>query len=230
MRSEHLRFFLSLAQTGSILQSSRELYTTHQNVSKIIRQLESELGCTLFVRSRKGVTLTPGGKLLLPLAQHTVDEFSKMRTNLRALEKNSDISGDLHILSADLATFSVLSSSVHLFTQLYPSVTIRLENKEPLAILEKITLHPQIVGVVVILNNPAFYDFYKPYIQQVQLYPLLQDTYSCVVGAQSPLANYKSISLTEFSQQPFATTAYNENGENILTKVITSYGGSVSFL
>ena len=69
MRTEHLEYFLKLAQTNSITQAAKELYTTHQNVSKIIRQLEEDLGTTLFLRNQKGVALTPTGQLLLPVAQ-----------------------------------------------------------------------------------------------------------------------------------------------------------------
>ena len=71
MRTEHLEYFLKLAQTNSITQAAKELYTTHQNVSKIIRQLEEDLGTTLFLRNQKGVALTPTGQLLLPVAQRT---------------------------------------------------------------------------------------------------------------------------------------------------------------
>ena len=57
MRTEHLEYFLKLAQTNSITQAAKELYTTHQNVSKIIRQLEEDLGTTLFLRNQKGVEI-----------------------------------------------------------------------------------------------------------------------------------------------------------------------------
>ena len=229
MRSEHLKFFLNLVQTGSILQSSQELYTTHQNVSKMIRQLENELGTTLFIRSKKGVQLTATGKLLLPVAQQTVALFTELRTNITMLEKEVALTGELHILSSDLVSFTILSSLIHQFSELYPALQIRLENTEPLVILQKIALHPQMVGVVVILNNSKFHSLYKPYLQQIQLTPLLRDNFCCVVGPKSPLYNNRSISLDQFSQHPFATTTSNEEGENILTNLLESYGGTVSF-
>ncbi len=64
MRTEHLKYFLNLVETGSITQTSKELYTTHQNVSKIIRQLEEDLGTTLFIRTTKGIELTATGNCL----------------------------------------------------------------------------------------------------------------------------------------------------------------------
>ena len=46
MRIEHLEYLICLARTHSITKASEELFTTHQNVSKMIRQLEQELGVT----------------------------------------------------------------------------------------------------------------------------------------------------------------------------------------
>ena len=229
MRGEHIKYFLSLVQTNSIQQTSLELYTTRQNVSKMIRQLENELDIELFLRSKKGVELTPAGKLFLPIAKQTVQEFGRFRANISALKKGADVTGELHILSSDMVSFTAISPLIQLFTELYPMLNVHLEIKEPLSILQKIALYPQLVGIVVILNNPEFHKLYMPYIQQIQLTPLLQDDYSCIVGAQSPLNKHKSISLTEFAQQPFATTTLNEDGKNVLTNLIASYGGTVSF-
>lgn len=229
MRTEHLKYFLSLAETGSITQTGKELYTSHQNISKIMRQLEEDLGTTLFLRTPKGIELTATGKLFLSLAQRTLNDFSKFRTNILALEKRDDIFGKLHIFSSELVNLTILSSILQIFAELYPSLHIHLENKEPREIFQKIALHPALIGVVAVLNNPEFRNLYAPYIQQVQLTPLIQDTYYCIVHKSSPLADYKSISLAEFSTYPFAATNLNEDEESILTKLVTSYGGHVAF-
>lgn len=44
MRLEQLKYFLSIAETQSINKTSLEFYTTHQGISKAIRQLEGEIG------------------------------------------------------------------------------------------------------------------------------------------------------------------------------------------
>lgn len=69
MRAEHLKYFVALAENHSITKTSLEFYTSHQSVSKVIRQLEEEMGTALFVRSQKGMTLTPEGEVLLPVAR-----------------------------------------------------------------------------------------------------------------------------------------------------------------
>lgn len=229
MRTEHLTYFLSLAETHSITQSSRDLYTTHQNVSKIIRQLEEDLGTVLFIRSQKGVELTATGKLLLPLAQRTVNDFAQLRADMVALEKRTDITGELHVLGSEIVNFTIFDSLIHIFAELYPSLSIRLEGGDPIDVLRAIALHPQKIGVVVVLSNPEFYNLYTPYIEQVRLTALAEDRYCCVGSATSALKELKSISLAQFVQYPFATIDSGDNGSSIVTRLVTERGGSVAF-
>ena len=56
--------FYTVARTGSISHSSRELYISQPAISKAIQKLEQNLDTILFKRSSRGVTLTPDGELL----------------------------------------------------------------------------------------------------------------------------------------------------------------------
>ena len=229
MRTEHLEYFLKLAQTNSITQAAKELYTTHQNVSKIIRQLEEDLGTTLFLRNQKGVALTPTGQLLLPVAQRTFTDFSQLRKDITALEKRPHLTGALQIFSSDTVSYSMLSNVIQIFSDLYPDLSIHLHNTDALTILQEVALHPTRIGITAVLSNPEFQHLYEPYLQQVNLYPLIQDTYYCLVGNSSPLAELKSISLAQFVQYPYIATTVNDEGENALTRLVTERGGSVAF-
>lgn len=57
--------FYTVARTGSISHSSRDLYISQPAISKSIQKLEQNLDTVLFKRSSRGVTLTPDGELLL---------------------------------------------------------------------------------------------------------------------------------------------------------------------
>ena len=56
--------FYTVARTGSISHSSRDLYISQPAISKAIQKLEQNLDTVLFKRSSRGVTLTPDGELL----------------------------------------------------------------------------------------------------------------------------------------------------------------------
>lgn len=56
-----LRFFYQVTRSGSLVAASTQLHVTHGAISKQIKQLETELGVTLFFREHRQLTLTPAG-------------------------------------------------------------------------------------------------------------------------------------------------------------------------
>lgn len=79
MRIEQLEYFLSVARHGSLSQAAENLYVGQPTLSAAIASMEKELGRKLFVRTRRGMKLTPLGEDILPLAERTVDDFYAMR-------------------------------------------------------------------------------------------------------------------------------------------------------
>ncbi|MCD8331574.1 MAG: LysR family transcriptional regulator [Oscillospiraceae bacterium] len=61
---ESYKIFYFVAQYGSITTAAQRLYVTQPTVTKAVHKLEEQLNCALFVRTRRGVRLTPEGELL----------------------------------------------------------------------------------------------------------------------------------------------------------------------
>lgn len=61
MQLKQLKYFLVAEKTGSFNKAALELYTTQPNVSKVISNLERDLGYSLFIRSKTGLSLTEKG-------------------------------------------------------------------------------------------------------------------------------------------------------------------------
>jgi DNA-binding transcriptional LysR family regulator len=59
-----LRYFAAVAQEGNLTRAAERLFVSQPALTKQIRQLESQLGVELFVRSRAGMTLTAAGQVL----------------------------------------------------------------------------------------------------------------------------------------------------------------------
>ena len=62
MYFEQLAYFIEVANAKSMSAASNNLHVTQQNISKAIKQLETELGVQLFERTTSGVFLTKAGK------------------------------------------------------------------------------------------------------------------------------------------------------------------------
>src|SRR6478735_7894218 len=70
MELRHLRYFIAVAETGSLTEAAkRRLYTSQPSLSRQIRDLEGEVGVELLSRSVRGVELTAAGKAFLDHAR-----------------------------------------------------------------------------------------------------------------------------------------------------------------
>ncbi|SAL30421.1 LysR family transcriptional regulator [Caballeronia udeis] len=70
MELRHLRYFIAVAETGSLtVAAERRLYTSQPSLSRQIRDLEEEVGAELFNRGSRGVELTAAGKAFLDHAR-----------------------------------------------------------------------------------------------------------------------------------------------------------------
>lgn len=70
MDFRHIRAFIAVADALSVTRAAERLHITQPPLTRHIHQLERELGVTLFVRHRHGVTLTRAGQELLDRARH----------------------------------------------------------------------------------------------------------------------------------------------------------------
>jgi len=97
VKIENLKIFLEVAQSESINEAARNLFMTHQNLNKIIKNLEAELNTQLFVRTNKGIQLTSNGKELFVTASQIVKNYDSF------LEK-------LHNTDTEIIKFYTLAS------------------------------------------------------------------------------------------------------------------------
>lgn len=224
MRAEHLKYFLALAENHSITKTNLEFYTTHQSVSKIIRQLEEEMEAQLFVRSSKGMTLTPEGEVLLPVARETVKAFQQVRLELAHMTRQKDLEGELLLWDTPISNAVAMPSLLSDFSALYPKVRYQIKEANTLDCMQYVSLHHNGLALVVIMHNEAYREVFTPYVDQVRLQPFMKDEYICVAGAQSPLAKRKTISIAELMQQPIAMLQTEINETHPFTQLLQRLG------
>jgi len=85
MELRHLRYFVAVAEAGSLkLAAEEKLHTTQPSLSRQIRDLEHEVGTALLVRSSRGVELTAAGRVLL---DHARVMLSQAETAVRSVRQ-----------------------------------------------------------------------------------------------------------------------------------------------
>jgi LysR family transcriptional regulator, hca operon transcriptional activator len=70
MELRHLRYFVAVAEAGSLKVAADErLHTTQPSLSRQMRDLEGEIGTKLLTRTSRGITLTPAGRVFVDHAR-----------------------------------------------------------------------------------------------------------------------------------------------------------------
>ena len=75
MTLQQLRYVVSVAEAGSITVAAKALYISQPSLSNAIRDVEAEVGLTIFVRSRTGVSLTNEGMEFLGYARQVLQQM-----------------------------------------------------------------------------------------------------------------------------------------------------------
>lgn len=127
-----MRIFRAVAETGSFLAASEALHCAQSGVSQRMQRLEKELGTELFSRSRKGVSLTKKGELLLARAVRLLELADETESELR---DDSVPSGAIRIGSLQTIAETVLPGILAAYHAKYPDVSLSVMtgNSEALA-------------------------------------------------------------------------------------------------
>ena len=128
MNNSQIRYeiFLKVAELGNITLAADALSYTQSGVSHAIAAMEREAGCTLFHRSKTGVTLTESGKALLPLVQDLVNKQHSLDQTMDALSNR--VAGTLRVGSFTSFTATWMALLIQDFTKRFPEVKIELTN------------------------------------------------------------------------------------------------------
>ena len=120
------RVFYYAAKYRSFSQAAAALYSNQPNVTRMIRKLESELGCALFFRSPQGVRLTPEGEKLYT---HIAVAFESIEAGEEEVLSDQSLqSGIVHIAASSLALRTRLFQVLARYRRAYPHVRICLTN------------------------------------------------------------------------------------------------------
>lgn len=124
---ELYRVFCTVARCGSLSHAARELYISQPAVSQAMRRLEDSLGCSLFTRTSRGITLTSEGRMLYSYADKAVSLVSAAEDKLNRMRTLQ--SGALMIGASDTLCQYFLLPYLKRFHDEYPEVQLQVINR-----------------------------------------------------------------------------------------------------
>lgn len=123
---DYYRVFYYVAKYKSFTGAAGALLNNQPNITRMIKKLEEELGCTLFVRQRRGVSLTPEGEKLYA---HISVAFEHILSGEQEIARDKSLqSGIVTIAASEIALHCVLLPVLKKFRNTYPGIRIKILN------------------------------------------------------------------------------------------------------
>lgn len=136
MDSKSLQHFLMLADTLHFSRASAACHISPSTLSRTIKQLEDELGVTLFIRDNRSVSLTAEGRRLQTYARETLLQWQTLRSTLQADQQ--ELQGELSMYCSVTASYSFLYEILSHFRQDYPRIEIKLHTGDPAEAIQRV--------------------------------------------------------------------------------------------
>jgi DNA-binding transcriptional LysR family regulator len=118
-----LRYFVAVAQTRHFGQAAERLHMAQSPLSQAIRQLESQVGTALFVRTTRRVDLTPAGEAFLRDALRILESVEAAQARVRLIGEGS--TGLLRVGATGLAAFRHLPQLARIAARELPGLVLR---------------------------------------------------------------------------------------------------------
>jgi DNA-binding transcriptional LysR family regulator len=124
MNWDDLRYFLAVAEGGSLLAAARKLGVNHSTVFRRINAFETSVGARLFERLADGYQLTTAGEDLVAHARRVGEEVDRLQ--LRVLGRDYRPSGKIRLTAPDNIAYAFLPAYLAEFQTRYPDIALEL--------------------------------------------------------------------------------------------------------
>ena len=191
MELRTLRYFLAAAQEENMTRASEILHVTQPTLSRQIMDLERELGVTLMLRGKNGLTLTDDGRFFRQRAQEIVELTDRLEKDIAGQKK--DISGMVVIGASEVGGSQTLAKLIKEFSEKYPAVQFTLYNETVDNIKDRLDKGLVDIGLLLEPADVTKYDYVR--LDR-------QDTWGLLMRDDHPLADKESLTVEDVASCP----------------------------
>ena len=191
MELRTLRYFLAAAQEANMTRAADILHVTQPTLSRQIMDLEKELGTTLLLRGKNGLSLTDDGIFFRQRAEEIVELADRLERSFA--ERNAEVSGVISIGAVEAIGSRLFAKLIKRFSEKYPLVRFDLYNEVVDSLKERMDKGLIDVGLLLEPVDTSKYD----YIRLSQ-----KETWGVLMRDDHPLAQRESIRPEEVIRYP----------------------------
>ena len=218
MTIQQLNYVITISEKGSLNKAADVLYVTQPSLTSAVRELEKELGITLFNRGGKGVTLTNDGAEFIQYARQVVNQYDRL---LEKYGKGGNLRKKFGISCQhySFAVKSFVEMVKHFDTDEYEFAIRESKTRD---VIEDVTTGKSEVGILYLsdFNRKAIGKFLKS--SQLEFHPLIKCEPYVYLWKGHPLAKQKSIRLEELQKYPCLSFEQGPSGAFYFAEEILS--------
>jgi DNA-binding transcriptional LysR family regulator len=215
MQPYQLTYFVAVAEASSFTRAAQRIRVVQSAVSAAVRQLERELGCDLFDRGHRGVTLTAEGLALLPRAREALVSLELARD---AVDRaRGRLSGSVTLGMMDYAGPLDLGALLSEFHAMHPDVVVKLRQTMAgsYSSLDEVRAGTLDLALVSTLTNE---------VPGIQLDDLHAESLVFVCPADHPLADRESVSILDIASEDYIDFPLGWGNRSVVERAFETLG------
>lgn len=210
--------FLEAARHLSFSKAAEILYISQPAISKHIKLLEEQYNTNLFERKGNSISLTEAGKILLKHVIKGKEIQKQSEFEITTLSNSNKAKGTLVIGASTTVALYVIPSVLSAFHQRYPTINLRLVNRNSENILNALLENEIDLGIIE----------GKKKITSVKYQSFLKDEVIAVCSSKSPLAINKKVHIEELKDIPVALRERGSGTLSALTEALAKHKFKIS--
>ncbi|MBP3950856.1 LysR family transcriptional regulator [Bacillus suaedae] len=198
MTIQQLKYVIEIVLCGSINEAARRLYLSQPSLSKAVKELEKEIGITIFTRTTRGITLSPDGAEFLGYARQIVEQTELLERRYF----NTTPSQQLLSVSTQHYAFAVNAYVEMIKKYGADEYQFTLRETRTYEIIEDVKNLRSEIGILYMssFNEKIMKQMLKE--EGLEFHLLFEANPHIFVSSESPLAKKTSVSLEDLEQFP----------------------------
>ena len=208
MTLNQLQYVITIADTGSFNRAAEKLYVSQPSLTTAVRELENELGITVFTRTNRGVSLTVDGEGFLPYARAVCDQYLRLNEAYgRSGARKQQFAVSTQHYSFAVKAFVEMAKAVDVAQ--YEFAIRETRTKE---VIDDVATLRSEIGILYLssFNRKALTRLIAD--RQLAFTPLIECQPYVYLCAAHPLAKKPSICFEDL--QPYPCLSYEQGSEN----------------
>lgn len=217
MTLQQLRYAITIADYGSMNEAAKQLFISQPSLSETMKELEIEIGIDIFLRSNRGIIITPEGEEFLGYARQVTEQFGLLQSKYieKKTKEKFSISTQHYTFAVKAFVETVKKAGMELYEfavheTMTADVIGNVKNfKSEIGILYQNDFNEKVLTKMIKENGLEFTELFQC------------DTY-VYLWAEHPLAKQREISMSELDDYPCISFDQGKNHSFYLAEEMKS--------